>query len=73
MNNRKARAANVTPGDRVLVTERIGIIGTRVPARTCGVVVAITVLGEVEVHFDNGRVELVTTDRIRLEGSAAIT
>lgn len=67
------RTARFGTGDRVSAPERIGVFGTRVPAGTCGVVAGITVVGEMEVHFDNGRVELVTPDRLRLEDFKAST
>lgn len=52
-------------GDCVSVTDRIGVIGTRVPTETSGVVAGVAPAGEVEVHFVNGRVELVDAHRLR--------
>jgi hypothetical protein len=40
------------------------------PSETCGVVAGVAPAGEVEVHFVNGRVELVEAERLRAHTTA---
>lgn len=51
-------------GDRVVAARGIGIIRPRVPRGTVGVVAAYSPVGELEVQFVNGRVELLTPDAV---------
>jgi hypothetical protein len=51
-------------GDRVVAVTGIGAIRPRVPKGTLGLVVASTPVGELEIHFTNGRVELVAPARL---------
>jgi hypothetical protein len=46
-------------GDCVVAIYAIGLFRSRVPRGTRGEVAGIAPTGEVEVHFANGRVELV--------------
>ncbi|MDP9093431.1 MAG: hypothetical protein M3N95_10980 [Actinomycetota bacterium] len=46
-------------GDCVVAIYAIGLFRTRVPRGTRGEVAGLAPAGEVEVHFANGRVELV--------------
>jgi hypothetical protein len=57
--------------DRVTAVDDIGLFRPRVPSGTSGTVAAVSRLGEVEVHFDNGRVELVRPDRVRTAAKLA--
>jgi len=51
-------------GDRVVAARGIGMIRPRVPRGTEGVVAAHSPVGELEVQFVNGRVELLTPDAL---------
>jgi hypothetical protein len=51
-------------GDRVIAVTGIGAIRPRVPQGTLGLVVASTPAGELEIHFSNGRVELVAPAKL---------
>jgi hypothetical protein len=57
-------AAPFAVGDRVVAARGIGLIRPRVPSGTAGVVAAYSPVGEVEVQFDNGRVELLRPDAL---------
>jgi hypothetical protein len=54
----------VTIGDRVVAINDIGVFRPRVPKGTFGTVAGLTEVGEAEVQFDNGRVELVRPERL---------
>jgi hypothetical protein len=54
----------VAIGDRVVAANDIGVFRPRVPKGTLGTVAGVTEVGEAEVQFDNGRVELVRPERL---------
>jgi hypothetical protein len=51
-------------GDRVIAVTGLGAVRPRVPKGTLGLVVASTPVGELEIHFTNGRVELVAPAKL---------
>ena len=63
VNNTQDRVSFAV-GDRVAAARGIGIIRPRVPRGTVGVVAARSHVGELEVQFANGRVELLTPDAL---------
>ena len=63
IDSRRA-GVSFTVGDRVVAARGIGLIRPRVPRGTVGIVAAFSPVGELEVQFSNGRVELLTPDAL---------
>lgn len=58
-SDRDARSTPFAVGARVVAARGIGLLRPRVPQGTVGVVAAYSPVGEIEVQFVNGRVELL--------------